>query len=331
MVFPRDHGKHGEFQTEWWYFTGNLRSDHDRDWGFQLTFFRRAIGAQPVRKGSEWAVRDVWPAHFALVDIKNGEFFHTELITREGPGLAEAASDGLKARVKNWKAEEQNGAIRLNAEHNGYALDLTLAPAKPVVLHGDAGYSRKGDSEQQASYYYSFTRLTTEGAITFNNTVYQVKGLSWMDHEFGSGILEDGQSGWDWFSLQLDDGADIMVFNMRKKDGSPEKPLGTVVGPDGIKTDLSAGRVLISSLGAWTSPRSGAVYPSGWRLEIPGEAIDLEIAPAVLDQELSAEKSTGVIYWEGAVTVKGARRGKPVQGRGYVELTGYANSMAGKL
>ncbi len=328
--FPRDHGKHPEFQTEWWYFTGNVASD-DRQWGFQLTFFRRSMMKERAKRESAWAVKDLYPAHFALTDIKGKRFYHAELLSREGPGLAQADSAGLNVRIKDWSAEQQGNDIRIRACQDAYALDLRLKPVKPVVLHGDRGYSRKGDADRQASYYYSFTRLEAIGTITFNGTSHKVEGLAWMDHEFGSSILLEDQAGWDWFSLQLNDGSEIMAFRLRKRDGSYERPFGTLVPDRGHPVDLEGRRITISVKKTWTSRRTQAVYPSGWTIEIPSQNIRLTVSPLFQDQELVAARSTGITYWEGAVEVHGSHNGSPVQGKGYVELTGYAHTMAGRL
>lgn len=331
LTFPKDHGQHPDSQTEWWYFTGNLESEGDRRWGFQLTFFRSAFVEEPARRASAWAVRDLYPAHFAITDIFNHGFFHSELLTRKGPGLAHAAPDDLDVGVRDWRATRRGEEIHISARELDYALDLQLVPLKPVVLHGDAGYSRKGDSEDQASYYYSFTRLKAEGTLTFKGTSYKVAGLAWMDHEFGSSILKEDQSGWDWFSLQLDDGTEVMIFHLRRKDNTFERPHGTYVPREGPAIDLGNERIVISPKGSWTSPKTKAVYPSGWIVEIPGQDIRLEVVPAIEAQELASGSSIGIIYWEGAVTVRGVRGRNKVAGRGYAELTGYAHPMEGLL
>jgi predicted secreted hydrolase len=328
--FPRDHGKHPDFQTEWWYFTGNVDSDDQTSWGFQLTFFRRSMANKPSYHSS-WAVRDVYPAHFAIADLKNKSFFQTEMISREGPGLAGAAPDDLRIHVKDWSVQRENDLIRISAREGEYAIDLGLTPLKPLTLHGDSGFSRKGDSEKQASYYYSFTRLKAEGTLTFNGKAHEVSGFSWMDHEFGSAILSPDQAGWDWFSLQLDDGTDIMLFHLRKKDGRIEKPFGTIVQKNRNTVDLAGKSILIKPTDTWTSPHTGAVYPSAWIVEIPDLYVKLEVTPSIKDQELSGGESTGIIYWEGAVSLTGMNAGKAVNGKGYVELTGYAHSLAGRL
>ena len=330
FAFPRDHGKHPDFQTEWWYFTGNVDSHAGSKWGFQLTFFRRSMVKEPTRC-SAWAIRDVYPAHFAISDINGGRFFHTETISREGPGLAGAALDDLNIYVRDWNAQRDSKIIRVSAREGEYAIDLELLPEKPLTLHGNSGFSRKGDSESQASYYYSFTRLKAEGTLTFAGQVHKISGFSWMDHEFGSSILLPDQAGWDWFSLQLDDGSDIMVFHLRKRDGRIEKPFGTVVPRTGPIIDLEERDIFIKPIGFWTSPRTKAVYPAGWIIEIPDLQINLVVKPYIEDQEISGGESTGIIYWEGAVAIKGTNAGNQVNGRGYVELTGYAHSIAGQL
>lgn len=330
FAFPRDHGKHKEFQTEWWYFTGNLKSEK-QEWGFQLTFFRRSLVMEPARKISSWGVRDVYPAHFALTDVEKSRFFHADLISREGPDLAGASQGDLSVYVRNWKAWRQGEKILIRAKERDFALELDLVEQKPATLHGDAGYSRKGEGETQASYYYSLTRLKAEGTLTFKGIEHAVTGLAWMDHEFGSGMLQKDQVGWDWFSLQLDDGTDLMVFHMRKKDGTFERAFGTLVEPDGRSSDLADRGIAISAKNTWTSPHTGAVYPSAWTIQIPEDRLNLEVRPLVYDQELITGRSTKIVYWEGTVSVQGSRDGKPVRGKGYVELTGYAHSLAGRL
>jgi predicted secreted hydrolase len=330
MVFPRDHGKHPDFETEWWYFTGNLESG-DTNWGFQLTFFRRSLFNERAPMSSSWAVRDIYPAHFALTDATNRRFFHAELLSREGPGLAGAAEDDLNVWVKDWTARRQGQDIVIKANGKRHSLDLLLSPEKDLVLHGEAGYSRKGDTPSQASHYYSFTRLRAAGTLTFEGQSYKVSGLGWMDHEFGSSLLTQNQAGWDWFSLQLEDGTEFMIFHLRNKDGTFERPFGSFVPTDGKPMDLAGKQINILAKGSWVSPNTQARYPSGWTIDIPEKEVILEIEPFLDNQELVTAKSTQVIYWEGAVKVKGFREGKPVAGKGYVELTGYCEAMAGRL
>ncbi|MGO8821247.1 MAG: lipocalin-like domain-containing protein [Desulfomonilaceae bacterium] len=330
MTFPHDHGKHPNFETEWWYFTGNLASKN-HEWGTQLTFFRRGLFKKPAKKGSAWRVRDLYPAHFALADVTDNKFFHIELISREGPGLSGAANDSLNVHVKNWTASQKGEQILLKAREEQYAIDLTLTPEKPVVLHGDKGLSVKGSDTNQASYYYSYTRLSAKGALLFNGVEHHVSGLMWMDHEFGSSILSAGQVGWDWFSIQFEDGTELMAFHLRRKDGSFDKPFATFVDSSGNYTHLSGDSISITPTNFWVSPHTKAQYPLEWVIEVPERKLKLKIVPAIKDQELTAEKSSGTSYWEGAAGVSGVVGNQPVRGRGYVELTGYAKSMGGQL
>lgn len=330
LSFPKDHGKHPETQTEWWYFTGNLDSK-DRQWGFQLTFFRRSMFKDRAFSESAWGVRDLYPAHFAITDVTGSRFFHSEMISREGPGLAHAKDDDLDIKVKNWKAYRDGQNIKLYALEGAYGIEITLKPLKPIVLHGSNGFSQKGKDPKQASYYYSFTRMEASGNITFEGQTYNVSGLVWMDHEFGSSILSGDQIGWDWFSIQLDDKTELMVFSLRNRKGLFEKPFGTLVTEEGKPVELSEKGIKIIPTGTWKSPKTGTTYPSGWKIIVEGESIELSVSPLLQDQELSTSSSTQVIYWEGAISVKGTVRGKQVSGRGYVELVGYAHSMGGRL
>lgn len=330
LEFPRDHGKHPDFQTEWWYFTGNLTSP-DKDFGFQLTFFRRSLVPEPPKLDSHWSARDLYPAHFALTDKTEKRFYHFDIIAREGPNLAGAAADDLDVYVRNWRVKRAGACVMLDAQQGDAAIKLTLTPLKPIVLHGKNGYSRKGDDESQSSHYYSFTRLAARGTATLQGKEYAVEGLAWMDHEFGSSILSKDQAGWDWFSLQLDDGTDLMVFHLRKKDGASETPFGTLTSPDGSVTKLAGDDITIIPRGQWRSPATNALYPAAWTISVKKTDTTLEVAPAVPDQELSARRSTQVTYWEGAVNLRGRHQGKPVTGVGYAELTGYAHSMGGRL
>jgi predicted secreted hydrolase len=330
LSFPQDHGKHPSFETEWWYFTGNLTSG-DRKWGTQLTFFRRSLFDKNVKGSSSWSVRDLYPGHFAITDITGGNFFHSEIISREGPGLAEAASDRLSVRVKDWRASMDGSVITLRAADGPYEIDLSLTPEKPIILHGNNGFSIKGNDPDQASYYYSFTRLKAEGALVFNGSRFKVTGSMWMDHEFGSSILTQEQVGWDWFSLQFDNGTELMAFYLRRKDGANEKPFATFVDRSGKPTHLSGSSVSIKAGGSWVSPRTRAKYPNEWTIEIPEKKLRIIVSPAIKDQELSNLKSTQTSYWEGVVVAKGTFAGEAVQGTGYVELTGYSKSMGGQL
>jgi predicted secreted hydrolase len=194
------------------------------------------------------------------------------------------------------------------------------------------GYSPKGEGEGNASNYYSLTRMETTGTVTVEGRAVEVAGLSWMDHEFGTSFLEADQLGWDWFSIQLDDGTDLMLFQLRRRDGSRDpNSSGTDVGPDGAATPIGPGAFDLAPGPPWRSPASGAEYPTSWRVTAPGRGLDLTVRAAVDDQELRTDQSTGVTYWEGAVLVEGTRAGRAVRGRGYLEMTGYSGQAMGEL
>lgn len=333
--FPLDHGPHPEYQTEWWYYTGNLDTTDGRHFGYQLTFFRRAIAPSPspgtaddIPRVSDWTTNQVYFAHFAISDVKNNRHSSIERFSRGAAGLAGATGNPFRVWLEDWSVDSvqapalplDGSVVRLRAEDSGRAIDLTLTADKPPVLEGDAGLSPKSAQMGNASYYYSLTRLATSGTLNVDGETLTVKGLSWMDHEFGTTALGPDAVGWDWFSIQLSDGREVMFFQIRNKDGSIE-PLsgGTLVEPDGTARHLTRDLVTLQVLETWTSP-SGGKYPARWNLVIPSEKTELMIKPYIADQEMRVS----IIYWEGAVQVDGHSNGAPVRGSGYVELTGYA-------
>ena len=322
--FPRDHGSHPEYRIEWWYYTGNLASDRGRRFGYQVTFFR--VGVDPAPENpSRWAVRDLYMAHLAMTDLGTGRHLFAERLDRGGLGWAGARTETLDVWNGDWRASLDDGGHRLDVVDRSFGVDLRLEPGKGPTLHGENGLSRKGPSAGNASQYYSMTRMPTTGRVRLDGEWIDVTGASWMDHEFGTTFLEPGQVGWDWFSLQLDDGADLMVFQLRRGDGRPdEHSAGTWVDARGSASPLDRDDVRLVPGRRWTSPASGAAYPVEWRVELPGRQVVLDVA-AVLDaQELDTAASTGVTYWEGAVTVTGRAGGRQVRGRGYLEMTGYS-------
>ncbi len=324
FAFPLDHGPHPDFQTEWWYYTGNLDAADGRHFGYQLTFFRRAITPTVTTRNSDWATNQIYFAHFAITDVKNNAHWATERFSRGAAGLAGASGDPYHVWLENWDASSLNAdgsRVQLRADDAGHALALTLNAVKPLVLHGDHGLSQKSSGAGNASYYYSFTRLATEGTITVNGETVAVKGLSWMDHEFSTTVLGANAVGWDWFSIQLSDQREVMFFQIRQKDGSIE-PLsgGTLVEPDGSARALPRAQVNIQVLDTWTSPQSGGKYPARWSVAIPSANIQLRLKPYVADQEMRVS----IVYWEGAVEIAGNSNGAAVTGSGYVEMTGYA-------
>jgi predicted secreted hydrolase len=331
-TFPRDHGSHPTYRTEWWYYTGHLHAQDGRSFGFELTFFRRGIPPEDVTTlPSKWSVKDLYLAHFAVTDIKGKRFHFSEKLSREGLGKAGADESKLQVWIDDWRAEaatDGHGVHSLVARDGTHALSLTLQPAKPLVAHGAAGISKKGKEVGQASHYYSFTRLITNGTVTIDGESFDVTGLSWMDHEFGSGNLGADQVGWDWFSIQLEDNTELMLYRMRLKDGSSDlASSGTVVFSDGRSRHMDVADFQIESSGTWTSAESKATYPATWQLKFPSLDVVLDVVPLLADQELRTSRSSRVSYWEGAVAVTGTKQGRPIKGQGYVELTGYAERL----
>ena len=327
--FPADHGPHPGFRHEWWYFTGNLRGAGGRRFGYQLTFFRFALSPDSPDRSSRWATGQAYMAHFAVTDARENRFRFFERTGRGALGLAGATADPFRVWIDDWSADGVEGStfpIRLRAGEGNTSVDLLLDAERPVVPQGERGLSRKGATPGNASFYYSMTRLSTRGTVRVDGVAFPVEGNSWLDREWGTSSLEKGQSGWDWFALQLSDGKDLMFYRLRRADGGSDPfSAGALVFPDGTFRRLAETDVRIDTLGHWTSPASGARYPSLWRLRLPSEGLELEIVPRVADQELR-----GVVrYWEGAVGVRGVSRGDPVEGDGYVELTGYGKPDGG--
>jgi predicted secreted hydrolase len=329
--FPIDYGPHPDYQTEWWYYTGNLTTAEGRRFGYQLTFFRRALvpEKEQIERSSDWAADQVYLAHFALSDIDGSGFQAHERFSRGAAGLAGAQATPFQVWLEDWSVEEtEAGTYHLAADQDGIRLDLRLVDRKGPVLQGDRGYSQKGPEPGDASYYYSLTRLDSSGTIQVGGTEYAVEGLSWMDHEFSTSAFAPGQIGWDWFSIQLDDGSELMLFELRRADGGIDPySSGTFVAPDGSTTSLGEADFTLTVEGSWRSPHSGATYPAGWVIDVPSLDLALTVEPYLADQELNVSYT----YWEGAAGVSGERAGQPVAGAGYVELTGYAGSMQGQF
>jgi predicted secreted hydrolase len=331
LAFPKDDGPHPGYLTEWWYYTGNLESDAGRHFGFQLTFFRRAAappGSVPERP-SDWAAEQIYFAHFALTDVAGDGFYSWERFSRGAAGLAGAQADPYRVWLEDWSvASNGDGGYRLIAAQGDIRIDLDLDDLKGRTLHGESGYSRKGSDPGNASIYISQTRLEAAGSVTVGGANHAVTGLAWMDHEYSTSALGPDEVGWDWFSMHLDDGSELMLFQLRRADGgiSPYSS-GSLIEPDGSVRHLSVEDFSIAVERFWTSPHSGAEYPAGWTIEIPAFEIRLELEPVIADQELQLS----FVYWEGATMVSGSRGGLPVSGSGYVELTGYAHSMQGEF
>jgi len=340
--FPQDHFSHPEFKTEWWYYSGHLRSqDHDKkSYGYQLTFFRTGIEREEKNQKSKWAIQDLYFAHLALTDESKMKFEYREKISRGSLGEAGASTfkkDGVPFRVwiEDWSAELKGPLMQdhhLKAEDRNFGIELFLTPQKNPVIHGQNGISQKAEGEGYASHYYSITHLKTEGKIFLKEKEVPVQGISWMDHEFGSNQLREYQVGWDWFSIQLDNGCDLMFYQIRHQDGKTDPhSSGTIIFPDGRYQHLAKKDFQIDLLDQWKSPESGAAYPSGWSVKVPAHQIELTLTPTVKNQELITKESTQVTYWEGSVRANGKYQGHPVKGMSYVELTGYAKPLSGTI
>ncbi len=322
--FPRDHASHDQFKTEWWYFTGHLKSAAGRQYGYELTFFRTGTEQRPKADlGSPWNLDNVYLAHFAITDIDQKRFRFYEKVNRKGLKLANARQDLFSVSNENWSAELLGDKFVLKADGKEYALSLALTTLKQPTIHGIDGVSQKATGVGCASHYYSMTRLKSEGILYLNGHAEAVTGESWMDHEFGSSQLAADQVGWDWFSIQLEDNTELMLYLMRKTKGLDKHSAGTFVTTGGSSRHLSLSDFNIESTGSWNSEKSGGNYPSGWKIKVPGQAVELTVTPVLKDQELITTRSTRVTYWEGAVIVSGFVKNKAVSGRGYVELTGY--------
>ncbi len=329
--FPRDHGAHPEYQIEWWYYTGNLHTDDGKAFGYQLTFFRFALTPQMPDRTSHFATNQVYMAHFAVTDAANNEYFCFERRSRGAGGLAGATGDPTyKVWLEDWSATEtETGVMHLRVPSTSdsiemepqIGLSLDLRQTRPPILQGDRGLSQKGPESGNATYYYSLVGLETTGEITINGKTVAVSGISWMDHEFGTSFLGEGFVGWDWFSLQLEDGTILMLYCLRRSDQScdPQTFEGTFVYPDGRQLRIGTKDFTLTSTRQWTSSESGATYPSGWQITFPELKIVLQVEPLISNQEFRASFT----YWEGAVRVRGQIDGAAVGGQGYVELTGY--------
>ncbi len=337
--FPRDHGAHPGFRTEWWYYTGNLEASDGARYGFQLTFFRRQLRPSSARadwprRPSDWRTNQLFLAHAALTDIDGNRHYAAEEMSRGALGLAgvERQGDALRVYLGQWDTVIGPTAHVLRMAGEDFGFDLRLAPVKAAVAHGDGGYSRKGTDPERASCYYSFTRLKTVGSVRLHGRRLAVSGTSWMDHEYSTAPLEPGIRGWSWFSLQLDNGTELMLFLLNLEAGGYHPASsGTLVAADGQTTAVAFEGIRAEVLRRWTSPSSGAEYPLGWRLQLRGVDMDLTIRTPVDDQEMQTGQTTGVIYWEGSIAVEGLSGGKAVKGRGYMELTGRQQSMDERL
>lgn len=314
--FPQDEAPHHDL-TEWWYYTGHLRGTdtqgHAHTYGFELTFF------QTLRGG----FAPYYAAHFAVSDITGGGFHYDQRAAFEPASVIPPAgsTNGFDVSLGDWSARGLDGRDHLAAASADYALDLSLTSTKPPALHGGTGIISYGPSG--FSYYYSRTRMSVSGTLADHNIPVTVTGQAWMDHQWGNFVSLTG-SGWDWFSIQLDDKTDYMLYVIRDANKQPVAVFGTAIAADGAASEIPPSAIQTQALATWTSPHTKGEYPSGWRVTLPSQRLTLTLKPLLLDQELVTTQSTGVAYWEGAVSIVGQRGGASITGHGYVELTGYA-------
>jgi predicted secreted hydrolase len=329
LEFPRDHGPHFNYQTEWWYLTGNLRTTDGHEFGYELTFFRHGYRAPAQRLAvkSRFVMDDIKFAHFTITDVGQKKFYVSERVSRGAFGEAGFMSGSKLVWISDWHLD-LDSSFHVGANNGGQAIRLDLQPEKGPVLQGKDGFSQKAAEEGHASYYYSLTRLQTRGILRVGGNTYQVTGFSWFDREWATNQLTAEQVGWNWFALQFADGTDLMLYQIRRKDGTIDRySVGKLVDPNGSEYDLGVDDFMLEPTAYWTrSDDRPARYPIGWRLRIPTLAIDVEITTPVPDQELNL----AVRYWEGAIRVNGTRKGTPIHGVGYMELTGYASAQPQK-
>jgi len=322
--FPRDHFAHPTFEIEWWYYTGNVQTADNRRFGYELTFFRYAVEpAEPAT--SAWDVDQLYIAHFALSDVEGGQFYRSERLNRGGPGLAGASLEQLEIWNGNWISRwGVDGAQSLFAVTEDVTIKLDLQPAKPPVINGVDGVSQKSEGPGRASHYVTFSRLETAGEFQIEGVTYQVEGASWMDHEFSTDSMGPAQQGWDWMSMQFDDNTELMLYGLRLEDGTADRfSSGTFVDASGTSTHLSADEFSLTPGRVWQSPDTQARYPVEWRIEVPRLAIELNCTPLLDNQEIQSSGSIAPTYWEGSVRYTGTRGGTPLEGSGYLEMTGY--------
>lgn len=332
--FPQDHGPHPNYQTEWWYYTGNVGTEDNRRFGYQFTIFRRAITPQDATSDSEWRSNQIYMVHFTVSDIEAGNFYHNERYSRAGADLAGATTEPrYEVWLEDWQIKALNDdatELQINAAADQVAINLTLNQVKPPALQGDHGLSSKSGVEGNASYYYSLSRLVTEGTLTIEDQTYAVNGNTWMDHEFSTSALGSNALGWDWFGLIFDNDHELMVGQIRLVNGGTEPAFGgLMVYPDGSTQYLTHEDFSITALDTWQSPHTGATYPSGWTITVNKDVIEqdqdfsITLIPLMKDQELNSGE---IAYWEGAVRIEG-----DTTGYGYAELTGYANAITGRF
>lgn len=320
LVFPRDFGAHPGHRLEWWYVTGHLESPRG-PLGFQVTFFR-VRNRDAEDNPSRFSPRQLLFAHAALADPAHGKLLHGQRTARLLPPLVQAAEHDTDVRIDDWSLRRQDGRYRTHIVAEDFSLELEMTPTQPLLPQGDAGFSRKGPASSHASYYYSEPHLRVAGRISAGGIARTVTGTAWLDHEWSSELLAPEAVGWDWLGANLDDGTALMAFRIRGKDGDAVWAGATLRPRGGDPRALPPAAVAFVPSRTWTSPRSGTAYPVAMEIRVGERTFRVE--PLMDDQELDARASTGTLYWEGAVLVRAA---DGARGRGYLELTGYAERL----
>jgi len=320
--FPRDHFDHPDFQTEWWYYTGNLRDSHGRRFGFELTFFRQGLSRQ--RQLNTWSIQDLYMAHLAVSDLQSGKFYRTERMNRSGPGIA--GSNAASGRIwnGNWQTILKSDTHQLTGIGQDFAFKLNLVPTTQPIINGIDGASQKAEGAGHASHYISFPRLLASGTLDIQGKEFTVEGAAWMDHEFFSDSMSNTESGWDWISVQMDDHTELMLYRLRHRDGSLDPySSGTLIDSSGKSQYLSNHDfTMVPSGDSWRSLETGATYPIAWHVSVPKAGLSFNIATQLKSQEMISR--IGPSYWEGAIEIYGEKYSKKIQGSGYLEMTGYA-------
>ena len=327
--WPRDHRVHTDFKTEWWYLTGNLRAADGRRFGYQLTFFRQGLRLPGSPEVKSRFVGDALKfGHFTITDLSAGEFHFSQSLKRGAFGEAGFADDHRLAWLGDWSLElAADGAFLARATDGARSLSLRLESSKPWAVHGEGGISRKAEEDGHASHYYSATRMRSAGTLRIGGKDVAVEGESWFDHEWATNQLGRGQVGWDWFSVQLDDGSELMIYQLRRNDGTVDRASsGSWISADGAVRHLRKDDIELTPQRFWKSPKTGGNYPLAWSVKVPSLKLELNVSTPLDAQELVLKP---VVYWEGLIDIAGSREGRTVKGHGYLELTGYSGALVG--
>lgn len=331
--FPRDHGSHPGFKIEWWYLTGNLSDNNGNEFGYQLTIFRNQLTNDGLQSNpnSKLTLEQLYIGHFAISNITEQDHREQLKLARPALGGVSASEEHMNIQVHDWKiVQNEKDMISIAASsEKGMELRLELEPEKDFVIHGEDGIHLKTNNEKNASHYISFTRLKSNGSVKWDGVNYNVSGLSWMDHEFGSSWLDSEDEGWDWMAIQLDNEIDLMIYRIRRKDGSSNPyAIGSLVEKDGTLIELPFSEYTMTTVRYWKSDESKAEYPVEWEVEIPKYNAVLNVSARFDNQEMNlGGDDAASTYWEGAIGINGTWQGQETTGKGYLEMVGYSQAM----